>query len=395
MRTEFLEKLPKLHLHYCRASTSKLYLEPTTQNWDHLYRLYKEKCDEHLRTHLCCQVLHDECEKMKIGIFHPGKDQCDTCVAHDAGNMTDEEWNIHISQKYDARREKKTNDKMLAEDSSKLGYDGEKTLVLCMDLQAVLLSPRLKASALYYKTKIAVHNFTLFNHASSDVTCYVWHEGEAELTASEFASCVNSYLLQNLKYDVFILHSDGCTYQNRYVVMANTLLHFAQVHKTVIQKVLEKGHTQMEVNSVHATIERKLQHSSIYCPADYVYVMKNARKHPRPYHVKFVDHTFFRDFATLKALSTIRPGRKTGDLTVTDLRCVKYTSEGVQYKLLFNDSWTDLPRLLRPQDVLPASNPPLLYGESRMIKDSKYNHLQQLKTVMPSDYHAFCDQLRH
>jgi hypothetical protein len=123
--------------------------------------------------------------------------------------------------------------------------------------------------------------------------------------------------------------------------------------------------------------------------------MKNARTNPRPYHVEYVDHTFFSDFASLKALSTIRPGRKTGDPTVFDLRCIKYTSEGVQYKLLYSDSWMDFPQLRRHQHVTPVVDPPRLYGERRMIKESKYNHLQQLTAVMPADYHGFYDQLPH
>jgi len=39
-------------------------------------------------------------------------------------------------------------------------------LVYTMDLEAVMLRPLLKASALYYKTKLAVHNFTVFSLAN-------------------------------------------------------------------------------------------------------------------------------------------------------------------------------------------------------------------------------------
>ena len=51
------------------------------------------------------------------------------------------------------------------------------TLVIPMDLQAVLLSPALLVSALYFKTKLAMHNFTIYySTGNNDVDCYVWHK---------------------------------------------------------------------------------------------------------------------------------------------------------------------------------------------------------------------------
>lgn len=42
-----------------------------------------------------------------------------------------------------------------------------------MDLQSVLLTLKLEASALYYKTKLAVHNFPLYDLQSKYGSCYV------------------------------------------------------------------------------------------------------------------------------------------------------------------------------------------------------------------------------
>ena len=54
---------------------------------------------------------------------------------------------------------------------------------------------------------------------------------------------------ENPEYDVFTLFSDGCGYQNRNVVLSNALLEFAKHRNiTVIQKILECGHTQMVVD---------------------------------------------------------------------------------------------------------------------------------------------------
>ncbi|KAK5912626.1 hypothetical protein CesoFtcFv8_002480 [Champsocephalus esox] len=41
-----------------------------------------------------------------------------------------------------------------------------------MDLQSVLLCPKTKASKMYYKTKLQMHNFTCFNLGNKDEYCY-------------------------------------------------------------------------------------------------------------------------------------------------------------------------------------------------------------------------------
>ena len=191
------------------------------------------------------------------------------------------------------------------------------------------------------------------------------------------ASCVTNYLEKRLKYDDYILYSDGCGYQNRNCVLSNALSRFAQTHqKTVTQKILERGHTQMEVDSVHATIERKLQHRhvDIYCPADYVSYIKEARKVPEPYNVQYLDHTFFKDFTGVGVLKSIRPGSRAGDPTVAHLRALKYSRDGnVHYKLRHPEEWEELPkpRVRRVHHEEPHNGLPRLYTEKRPIAENK------------------------
>lgn len=43
---------------------------------------------------------------MNLSVYHPKKDMCDVCVGHGVGNISDEQYNMHISLKEDARKEK-------------------------------------------------------------------------------------------------------------------------------------------------------------------------------------------------------------------------------------------------------------------------------------------------
>ena len=311
---KFLLDLPKVPSHYCRSTSTRLYLEPVFKSLSHLHKEYSRSCVEDGVQALSRQVFTKRFNDLNMAIFHPKKDQCDTCCAFKAGNLNAVEWEQHVLKKDTARQEKQA-DKENA---------GEKTLVACMDLQGLLLSPKLQASALYYKTKLAVHNFTMFNMASLDATNYLWHEGEAGLSANEFASCVINFLEENLSYDEFILWSDGCGYQNRNLLLSNALLKFAtEKKKRVTQKYLERGHTQMECDSVHSVVERKLKNRDIYVPAEYAAVIRGARSNPRPYNVKYVGHGFFTNFSQINIVKSIRPGKNTGDPTVHDLRAIR------------------------------------------------------------------------
>ncbi|CAH2095416.1 unnamed protein product [Euphydryas editha] len=164
---------------------------------------------------------------------------------------------------------------------------------------------------------------------------------------------------------------------------------------TITQKYLERGHTQMEVDSVHSLIERKLKNIEIFLPSQYATLTKQARKKPSPYRVIQPDHTFFKDYGIkeYQVYDSIRPGRTSGDDCVVDLRVLKYNPDGtIQYKKHFNDDLTLLPR--RPRNIITLANcVPLLFSSRVPILESKYLHLQQLKNVIPVDCHQFYDNL--
>ena len=69
-----------------------------------------------------------------------------------------------------------------------------------------------------------------------------------------------NYLSTNercLDATTIIVYTNGCTYQNRCTQLSNALLFYAKkLNKIVYKKYLVRGHTQMEVDSCHALIER-------------------------------------------------------------------------------------------------------------------------------------------
>ena len=268
-----------------------------------------------------------------------------------------------------------------------------------MDMQAVLLCPKTKASTLYYKTKLQLHNFTLFNLQSKEGYCYVWDETEGSLGSEVFA------WLQYYHFDKFIdahpqikeiiIWSDGCGYQNRNATVTNAYMELAQKKSVnITQKYLVAGHTQMEVDSMHATIERNIV-GDIFTPRDYVVVMETARSRPAPYKVMQVKNQDFKKL-TGGYVTTIRPGKKSGDPTVHELRGLRYQSNGnILYKLGYgsNCEWEVMPRRIHIPDV-PLSWVSI-FGGRQPISLRKFNDLQSMKHVLPSHTYHYFDTLPH
>lgn len=322
----FLKKLPTMPSHYCRKDTCRLYLEAGWTNRK-LYDVYKSELQS---GKIVSQKIFNQIVKdMNLSVFSPRKDQCDLCLGHKNGLIADPVWQEHIEQK-DCSREAKVLDKSASLNNPKL-------LVATLDLQAVLLCPKSMSSATYYKRKLAVHNFTIYNVATKDTVCYLWHEGEGGLESHEFATMVIDYL-ESLPSEVeeVILWSDGCTYQNRNSILSSAIYQFITSNqksnlREVHQKYLTRGHTQMECDSVHAAIEARARNIDIYTPMEWETVFKTARA-AHPYKVIPVSHTFWKSY--FPSISSIRPGKRTGDPVVTDLRHILYSREGdVLYSL--------------------------------------------------------------
>ncbi len=381
---KFLEEIPKLPSHYCRKDTKKLYLEPIFRTKAKLYEVYQEKCTELQVQAIKYATFLKIVDRMKIAIHQPKKDRCDICCSYEAGNIEESEYNAHIEKKDSARAEKSTD--------KRDAIDG-KAHVITMDVQKVLLCPMLNASALYYKTKLVVHNFTVFDLATTNVTCFLWDECQADLVASVFATCLIRYLDENYKDKLpIVIFSDGCTSQNRNAILSNALVHYSvKTGKPIIQKYLEKGHTQMEVDSVHAHIETNLKGKSIYLPSDYVDICKSARKTTHGYNVTAMKFDDFLDFSQNRSYRSIRPGTKKTDPHVTDIRQMKYNPDGtLSYKLNHESDWIPFPRRYR---VDPETTFPKLYDQQLPIPKRKFDDLQDLLHVIPDNCHDFYNSL--
>jgi len=160
-----------------------------------------------------------------------GISSCDVSAILSAGEMDDINRSLEGELADVVQALPNGETRLSKENDKKRAEDGE-CHVITMDVQAVQLVPQLQASALYFRQKLAVHNFTLYNLSTNEVVCYVWHEGEGELNASVFTSCVVDYFVNEVGCTKnIVIYSDGCGSQNRNATLSNALSLLAKKNK--------------------------------------------------------------------------------------------------------------------------------------------------------------------
>jgi hypothetical protein len=360
-------------------------------------------CDEAGMKTISSQLFGVLLKSKKISIFKPRKDMCNMCYAHDIaknGTIADDEYEMH-RQWVSSAKDEKSQDKASASDT---------LAVFSYDKQAILQSPLNSSNLMYYKSKLNVNNVTIMEMRNADVMNYLWCETEGDNCSSVFASIYynhyKSFLVSHPQVKKLILWSDNCAYQNKSAVISTAfMLVSSECGVEIDQKYLYVGHTMMEVDSAHARIEMAKKGQDIALPSDYIDIIKSARKvkdnnssQNKPYGAEMLSFDFFLDFNELSktVCSSIRPPADKQKKThphVNDIHALRYTPDGrIMYKLNFRDDWMPLEIPSMSADCLDYQLP-RLFSSRLSISKSKFQHLMQLKAVVPQHSWEFYDDL--
>ncbi|ESO96671.1 hypothetical protein LOTGIDRAFT_143772 [Lottia gigantea] len=227
-------------------------------------------------------------------IDEPTRNAYESASAEDK-EMLRENWEQHKKREAEADAEK-TKDKIRAKTDDQYH-------AVTFDLEAVLTTPHAGDAQIYYKQKLAVYNFTIYDAATA-WSVLPLDETEGGRGANEIATNVLHYL-RNLPTSVhhFSSFSDTCGGQNRNQFMAGAMLYAVQSLtnlETIDLKYMESGHSCLEVDSMHATIDVSRKHQKVYTTREWEILIKGARKRPGPYDVKIMHH---KDFLNIKEVT--------------------------------------------------------------------------------------------
>ena len=201
--------------------------------------------------------------------FHkPKKDLCSFCFSYE--NSSQEEKQAQQAD-YEAHHQRKNRVRQLKLECKELTKSDPEVVSVTFDLEQVLLCPKLNVSSLFYRRKLATYNLTTYNLDNHTVNCFMWHEGAAGRGSSEIATCMHRYLKSlpdQVKRVIFI--SDTCSGQKRNQFFSAMCLNAVKsMPIACIDHIyMESGHSQMECDSVHSTIETALKTQDVYSPGD-------------------------------------------------------------------------------------------------------------------------------
>ncbi|KAJ8892989.1 hypothetical protein PR048_005570 [Dryococelus australis] len=107
-----------------------------------------------------------------------------------------------------------------------------------LNLHSVLHTACCDLSVFYYKRRLKVHNFTIFDNALKKGYCYFWNEASGNKVAIEHASFVYEYIIStDCNNRSIILYSDNCSSQNKNKLLSYNVSVCPPLHlPTVIQE---------------------------------------------------------------------------------------------------------------------------------------------------------------
>lgn len=391
---EHIEAFPKMESHYCRKTSSKMYLD-SNLSISKMYELYQEKCKNASKTPVSINVYRNIfCTQYNLDFHKPKKDQCLMCNKYNRAKAEDASDLAVLQQKYDEHMFLKEQSRKAKEWDKVRANEDNSFNSITIDLQKVLHLPTSNVSLLYYLRKLNVYNATIYEARSpNDGFCYLWSEVDGKKGSDEVGTALYLWI-QRLPPTVteISIFSDTCGGQNRNQFLLCLMLYVVQVtHLEVIEhKYLESGHTHMEVDSMHSAIENQMRLMPIFSMIDFCNVIRLARSNrklnkkktaKKPYEPIVMSNSDILDLKDLRNNLMVNrsidsEGQKLQWLKVKCFRFEKKRPNIVQYRYDFVSDYKEL-------DVLKKETP--IVFNTKNLRKRKHEETESV-----FDYNSYC-----
>lgn len=398
---EHINLYPRVESHYLRARTKREYLEEglTIQKMFDSYKPWVEVKKPDLKRANLRQYTDIFNSKFNISFFKPKKDRCNICETwKNAQDLDDKKSELYLKLEKN-NKEHKSNAKLarkIKEDAIKNFHDNKENskdlCVGCIDYKKSLPIPRSETNAFYYKRKIGVSNFTIYDIGRHLADCYCYDETVGKKGSNEVGSFLYDYFKKNIAKGIhkFELFADNCSGQNRNRFVCGLLVFAGMTFEKfqIILNFLQCGHTQMEGDSVHALIERRSTGKDIYTPDMWYDIIRNAKRDKKPYRVIEVKKNMIFNLKKLilnQKCTFNTEGKKIAWSKLKAVRCDSDHPGKLFYKTDYkpDTEWSELDILSDPQ--------------IRCIKkfhlDNAYLQDLKISSVKYKDLKSLCDSL--
>ncbi|CAG9839154.1 unnamed protein product [Diabrotica balteata] len=278
---EHINLFPRVESHYSRSHSKRQYLSPEL-NIAVMYKLYTDWCNEELipkeKIVTASMYRFIFCTEFNLSFKLPNLDTCDMCdkITCSLQNENDENLRKTIENaKKIHLDDAETRYGLKRVDKERAKKEGSNERVVMIDLQKCLPTPLLTNAKSFYLRQLWTFNFTIHDNTAGENHCMIWNETISERGGNQIASCLFKWI-QTLPNNIkeITLWSDNCAGQNRNTMLFAMYLYVVQKfpHLVINHKFLLTGHTHMEVDAVHAVIEKKkkrLSTMSIQTPREW------------------------------------------------------------------------------------------------------------------------------
>ncbi|CAH0550293.1 unnamed protein product [Brassicogethes aeneus] len=298
--TSHINKFPRVESHYCRKDSSREYLHGDLT----LRKMYGMFLNELpvTKSKPSFSLYRVIFKKMNLSFHKPKKDQCGVCRVFHEGS---EEEKTKIKDIYDKHIVEKEAVRKLKDNFKSAAKNDPKMFCACFDLQQVISLPISNDNAIFYKRRLSVFNFTIYDLANRDCYCLTWDECSSGRGSSEIATAV-IMILKKYDEEKYVssaqLFSDGCGGQNKNSIMATALLYTVLQSKHLAEislRFFSPNHGQSEGDSAHSAITHAIKKAGdLFTPSQLVPVFRLARQN-NTYKVYQLNYDDFLDYKKL------------------------------------------------------------------------------------------------
>ncbi|KAK3929672.1 Alanine racemase [Frankliniella fusca] len=386
---------------YTRERTKREYLEPHIKSVERMYKIYvtwakKENIPKIASADMYRKVFN--CE-FNLGFFMPRKDQCEVCNKwktaknHVERREMVQEFATHIANK-------KLVTKLKKEDKTTASVT---KCVACFDLQKVLPCPRSETSLFFYRNKLSLFNFTVFDLRLKEGHCYLWTEVDAHKGANEVGSNLFHFIQTKVEEGVkeFTFWSDAPTGQNRnrMVFSIMYMLAAAKSKLKITHRFLESGHSFSEADSMHARIENEALRKEIFNPEEWMALIEGAKQEGKKYIINKLKNENVSDLHFLVDRQNWDRNTNNEQVLWSKVRevVVDWKSPNtILYRYGFSELLKTVVVKMKDCSEMDLSMfvPPQAYQSRFPLTTKKKNDLKFLcqKKAIPSKYHSTFDE---
>ncbi|KAJ8946648.1 hypothetical protein NQ314_008820 [Rhamnusium bicolor] len=269
-----------------------------------------------------------------------------------------------------------------------------------VDLQTCLPTPLLHNAQSFYSLKLWSFNYTIHDSTKKKPRL-MWDESVGGRGGNEIASSLVSYMsaMKDSESEHIIVWSDNCPSQNHNIQMILGYFYIMTIKqsiKIIDHKFLLRGHTHMEVDSIHSQIEREMKRLpsfAIMTPWDWQQLARMCGTKNK-FEVVEMEIPDFKNFNNLIDNSNSlyclnKQKNKKLESPGTLYFKTSFTDENFEEIDFNRKSRSRIKPTITGMELRPVRE------NRRPISTQKYNHLQKLLKWIPSRFHHFYNTLPH